>query len=97
MEHRANVSSIEKTICASLGALATSLVVTPLDVIKTRLQMQEPIHMLPKSLCCHNFAYCGGDIEFAMCPQIQELLIQVPKRPLVLHGTWVSMWDTSFI
>lgn len=91
MEPRLPISNMEKIVCASLGAFVTSLVVTPLDVIKTRLQMQKAKVIVPKSFCCHNFSYCGGHVDFSFFPQIHEIISEMPKRPPILHGTWVSM------
>jgi hypothetical protein len=89
MDSSPSISNIEKMMSASLGAFVTSLVVTPLDVIKTRLQLQASAKITPKSYCCHNFSYCGGHVDFSFCPEIRNLRYNLPKSPLVLHGTVV--------
>ena len=37
-----NVSAIQKSVSAISGAFITSLLVTPLDVVRVRLQSQQP-------------------------------------------------------
>src|SRR5579859_2109700 len=38
-----NITAIQKSISAISGALITSLLVTPLDVVRVRLQSQAPV------------------------------------------------------
>ena len=92
MDRFAQTSNVEKIFCASLGAFMTSLVVTPLNVIKTRLQVQKSLNATTalKPFSSHNFSYCGGDVDFSFCQKPPEMPCRVPAQPLVFQGTWVS-------
>ncbi|EGW35349.1 uncharacterized protein SPAPADRAFT_58576 [Spathaspora passalidarum NRRL Y-27907] len=46
-----DISITQRMISACSGSLITSLVVTPFDVIRIRIQQQE---ILPQDTCCHN-------------------------------------------
>jgi hypothetical protein len=91
MDRLAQTSNMEKVVCASLGAFMTSLVVTPLDVIKTRLQVQKSLNATPKPFSSHNFSYCGGDVDFSFCQKLPEMPSRIPTQPLVFQGTWVGI------
>lgn len=52
------ITPTQQMICSTVGALATSLVVTPLDVVKIRLQAQQK--NFAKNKC---FLYCNGLME----------------------------------
>ncbi|KAI8967601.1 mitochondrial carrier domain-containing protein [Mycotypha africana] len=57
-------SSTEKLISACGGALLTSLVVTPMDVVKMRLQTQHVYTpSSPASTCCNTFKSCSQAIK----------------------------------
>lgn len=56
-----NITPVQHMICSCTGALATSLLVTPLDVVKIRLQAQQK--QFVKNKC---FLYCNGLMEH-MC------------------------------
>ncbi|CAN7976222.1 unnamed protein product [Ixodes persulcatus] len=56
-----SITPVQHMICSCTGALATSLLVTPLDVVKIRLQAQQK--QFVKNKC---FLYCNGLMEH-MC------------------------------
>ncbi|XP_029838050.2 solute carrier family 25 member 40 [Ixodes scapularis] len=56
-----NITPVQHMICSCTGALVTSLLVTPLDVVKIRLQAQQK--QFVKNKC---FLYCNGLMEH-MC------------------------------
>ncbi|XP_077563737.1 mitochondrial glutathione transporter SLC25A40-like [Haemaphysalis longicornis] len=56
-----NITASQRMICSCTGALTTSFFVTPLDVVKIRLQAQQK--RLVKNKC---FLYCNGLMEH-MC------------------------------
>lgn len=61
MASRDNITASQRMICSCTGALTTSFFVTPLDVVKIRLQAQQK--RLVKNKC---FLYCNGLMEH-MC------------------------------
>src|SRR5436190_19472269 len=44
-----NISAIQKSVSAISGAFITSLLVTPLDVVRVRLQSQQPTTPVPSN------------------------------------------------
>lgn len=44
-----NITAFQKSISAISGAILTSLIVTPLDVVRVRLQSQQPAAPIPSS------------------------------------------------
>ncbi|OBZ86441.1 Solute carrier family 25 member 40 [Choanephora cucurbitarum] len=54
----------EKLLSACGGALLTSVMVTPMDVVKMRMQTQHPYQLASKaSLCCSTFNQCVHSIK----------------------------------
>lgn len=54
-----DITLLQKMLSACLGAFITSLVLTPFDVVRIRIQQQE---MLPES-CCQSFPQAGEKIR----------------------------------
>ncbi|KAE9001194.1 hypothetical protein PR003_g18032 [Phytophthora rubi] len=66
----------KKSVAASVGAVITSFVVTPLEVVKTRLQVQAPavVHAPPAVQKCPYYSFSNGLMD-TMLPK-QRLLKQ---------------------
>ncbi|KAF0695925.1 Aste57867_13273 [Aphanomyces stellatus] len=90
--------SIKKSGVASVGALLTSLLVTPLEVAKTRLQAQGPIATVlsvkasPTNYCyCTHFQYSNGLMDH-MVPKSKvavfahQAAVTVPHADCPVHG-----------
>lgn len=97
-----STTSYEKLLSACGGALVTSLMVTPMDVIKMRLQTQHVYTANPKAICCLTFDRCTltqaikttkknfpsrGKVQVA---SLHECAIQSSKNPELFKGTFVS-------
>lgn len=55
------LSTSQKMASACVGAVITSLLMTPLDVVKTRLQAQSPIKYEEIRICCREIFFdCGN-------------------------------------
>ncbi|XP_005111116.1 solute carrier family 25 member 40 [Aplysia californica] len=79
------ISPSQQMIASSTGALLTSLMMTPLDVVKIRLQSQAKPAAFTKGHC---FVYCNGLMDH-LCPCVNGLTpsSQWYKRPGHFNGT----------
>ncbi|XP_028933083.1 solute carrier family 25 member 40 [Ornithorhynchus anatinus] len=76
------VTVVQKMIASCTGALLTSLMVTPLDVVKIRLQAQK--YPFPKGKC---FVYCNGLMDHMyICEEGSGRAWY--KKPGHFRGTW---------
>lgn len=99
-------TSYEKLLSACGGALVTSLMVTPMDVIKMRLQTQHVYTPHAKNTCCLIFDRCTltqamkftkktfssrGKVQVA---KLHECALNhtVIKNPQIFKGTFVSIY-----
>ncbi|CEG69885.1 hypothetical protein RMATCC62417_05877 [Rhizopus microsporus] len=100
MSNNKNNTTIEKLISACAGALITSLMVTPMDVIKMRLQTQQ--RTVPK-YCCTALSQCNltqpmtllkkipfRKTKFQMA-NIHECAI-AQQQPLIFRGTFDGIY-----
>ncbi|KTW30401.1 uncharacterized protein T551_01684 [Pneumocystis jirovecii RU7] len=75
MEQMSDITEIQKVFSACIGALVTSVVVTPFDLIKTRLQSQTVDANIMKS-CCRDVLYSSthsqniGSFSCALHPDV---------------------------
>ncbi|PFX24846.1 solute carrier family 25 member 40-like [Stylophora pistillata] len=80
------ITPLQQMISSGSGALITSLIVTPLDVVKTRLQAQ--LRPIPKSPC---YLFCNGLMDhLCLCANLGS-----PFRPFphTLHPPFNSTLD----
>lgn len=80
-------SALDRIIASSVGGLVTALVMTPLDVVKIRIQSHE---IISRHKC---FIYCNGLMDhLCTCPPTATAAGQVPwyKRPGNFMGTLVG-------
>lgn len=80
-----DISTGQRVIASSSGAVATALFMTPFDVVKVRLQSQQ------KALL-HNrcYAYCNVLVEqVCVCPGGERVWHQIPLKG-ELKGTGVA-------
>jgi solute carrier family 25 protein 39/40 len=65
-----STTSTEKLLSACGGALVTSLMVTPMDVVKMRMQTQHvysaTTSSLSKAMCCMTFNNCTQSIKHGL-------------------------------
>lgn len=91
-------TTIEKLLSACTGALITSLMVTPMDVIKMRLQTQQRTLPLKRSCCTWTPCSLTQSAKSLKIPTIRKSSLQVasihecalPQQPMILKGTVVS-------
>ncbi|CAH8543834.1 unnamed protein product [Dicrocoelium dendriticum] len=79
-------SGLDRVIASSVGGLLTALVMTPLDVVKIRMQS----HGISGQKC---FVYCNGLMEhLCTCPPTPMTTGRIPwyRRPGNFMGTWVG-------
>ncbi|CAH8543853.1 unnamed protein product [Dicrocoelium dendriticum] len=77
-------SGLDRVIASSVGGLLTALVMTPLDVVKIRMQS----HGISGQKC---FVYCNGLMEhLCTCPPTPMTTGRIPwyRRPGNFMGTW---------
>lgn len=100
-----STTSSEKLLSACGGALVTSVMVTPMDVIKMRLQTQNVYTPLAKNTCCLTFDRCTltqamkftkksfpsrGKVQVA---KLHECALQHPTpNSQMFKGTFVSIF-----
>src|SRR5579862_6213053 len=70
-----NISAIQKSISAISGAFMTSLLVTPLDVVRVRLQSQQqsPASQLPQSTPRLGYSTLGPDTRAGVTACCREV------------------------
>ncbi|CAO3700467.1 unnamed protein product [Rhizopus stolonifer] len=88
-------TTVEKLLSACTGALITSLMVTPMDVIKMKLQTQQ--RTLPSKRSCCTWTPCSltQSANSLKIPAIRKRNLQVasihecalPQQPMILKGT----------
>lgn len=103
-----STTSYEKLLSACGGALVTSLMVTPMDVIKMRLQTQHVYTPHVKATCCLTFDRCTltqaikttkrnfshlGKVQVA---NLHECALHSPKNPELFKGTFVSKKEKQY-
>ena len=79
-----DVSTIQKSISAVTGAFLTSLLVTPLDVVRVRLQAQQPTTptpangggSIPSTTPRLGYSTLGGDSKFGVTTCCREVFFQ---------------------
>lgn len=59
---RFRITPLQQCVSSCLGAMSTSLLMTPFDVVKTRLQVQQKLQLSNKC-----FVYCNGLMDH-LCP-----------------------------
>ncbi|KAG4304225.1 hypothetical protein PORY_002406 [Pneumocystis oryctolagi] len=75
MEQMSDITEIQKVFSACIGAFVTSVVVTPFDLIKTRLQSQTVDMNIMRS-CCRDILYSSshsqnvGSLSCALHPDV---------------------------
>ncbi|KAG2237735.1 hypothetical protein INT48_009673 [Thamnidium elegans] len=99
-----STTSYEKLLSACGGALVTSLMVTPMDVIKMRLQTQHVYTPNAKAICCLTFDRCTltqaikttkknfssrGKVQVA---NLHECALQSSKNPELFKGTFDGIY-----
>ncbi|XP_078377003.1 mitochondrial glutathione transporter SLC25A40-like [Oculina patagonica] len=71
------ITPLQQMISAGSGSLITSFLVTPLDVVKTRLQAQ--LKPIPKSPC---YLFCNGLMDhLCLCTQLGSPFRPFPHTP----------------
>jgi solute carrier family 25 protein 39/40 len=73
------ITSVERMLAACSGSIVTSLIVTPLDVVRVRLQQQEIL--LPNSECCKRQVFWSHDA----CATIDEICITDKKMTGIIR------------
>ncbi|GFN76002.1 gata Zinc finger domain-containing protein 1 [Plakobranchus ocellatus] len=83
------ITPIQQMISSSTGALMTSLLMTPLDVVKIRLQAEAKPAAFSKGHC---FLYCNGLMDH-LCACVNGISpsSQWYKRPSQFKGTFDAM------
>lgn len=74
------ITPVQQAAASCTGAVITSLLVTPLDVVKTRLQVQQK-----NTTNC--FLYCNGLMDHLCSCQPEDKSTQWIKRPSRFNGT----------
>jgi solute carrier family 25 protein 39/40 len=91
-------TSTERLLSACGGALVTSLMVTPMDVVKMRMQTQHVYHAtassLSKAICCMTFNNCTQSIKHGL--QYNRSISTCAVHPTATNstlfkGTFVSI------
>lgn len=80
-QHGVQITPVQQMISSGTGAILTSILVTPLDVVKIRLQAQKKPNSFSKGKC---FLYCNGLMDH-MCTCLNGQLPpsqQWYKKPL---------------
>jgi len=79
---RYRITPTQQMLSSCFGALTTSLMVTPLDVVKIRLQAQQ--NTMPSQRC---FIYCNGLMDHCIIRVNCQVKEQWYKRPGHFSGT----------
>ncbi|CAL8080317.1 unnamed protein product [Calicophoron daubneyi] len=83
MESRRNLPSQHLIVASSFGGMITSLIMTPLDVVKIRMQSHR---LLYENKC---FIYCNGLVE-RLCTCPADMYDPWFKKPGGLLGSWMK-------
>ncbi|KAH3676295.1 hypothetical protein WICMUC_002091 [Wickerhamomyces mucosus] len=86
-ENQNRITIVERMISACSGSLLTSMVLTPLDVVRVRLQQQEIL--LPDSGCCKRQVFWAPQPVPSLDPSCaRDICVTDYKRT---NGTWKTM------
>lgn len=78
-----------KMISACLGSLITSLVVTPFDVLRIRMQQQE---LLPPEACCQTSELAQAKQKFTRNTLVKNSVISSPPPPPPIQQSSTGLW-----